>query len=304
MKNYFLIYITCFFLWGIIVLMIFFFSKPYWENRISDHSNRETIQKIPLPWEDICLWNDRNECLQKSSDRLWFMNDITAMSHSIETKSWKTIATINFPAFSDRTKEERDDIIRQIEGSKTKILAIWFASRYEDFSPDIKSLLQEIPFNELQIRFYDEPYNLFEIFDAISWKNDPNIKLTLEFYNVNLPEYLRIFDYIYITNKMIQRNNIDIPLASFSLWFHPLFDEFKWIEKIIFEPEHAKILKQIPTKELNINGIHTTYKGDVHWVYEDEKWRILQFLQNSSIPNIFINSIARKQNWIITLTWF
>jgi len=304
MKNHFLAYIVSFFLWGIIVFIIFFLWKPYWENNIWETSNIENVQKVPLPWEDICLWDNRDECLQKISDRLRFMNDITAMSHSIETNSWKTIATINFPAFSDRTKEEKSDIIRQIEESKTKILAIWFASRYEDFSPDIKSLLQEIPFNELQIRFYDEPYNLLEIFDAISWKKDPKMKLTLEFYNVNLPEYLRIFDYIYMTDKMIRRNNIDAPLASFSLWFYPLFDEFKWIDKIIFYPEHAKILKQVPTKQLNITGIHTTYTSGVHWVYEDEKWRILQFLQSGSMPNIFIDSIAQKQNWISTLTWF
>lgn len=304
MKNHFLKYIVSFCLWGIIVFLIFFLWKPYWENNIWETSNIENVQKVPLPWEDICLWDYRDECLQKISDRFSFITTIDAMSHSIETNSWKTIATINFWAFSDRTKEEKSDIIKQIKESKTKILAIWFASRYEDFSPDIKSLLKEISFNELHLRFYDEPYNLVEIFDAISWKKDPNIKLTLEFYNVNLPEYLRIFDYIYMTNKMIRRNNIDTPLVSFSLWFHPLFDEFKWIDKIVFDPAFAKILKQIPTKELNINGIHTTYKGDVHWVYEDEKWRILQFLQSSFIPKIYIDSIAQKQNWIITLRWF
>lgn len=259
---------------------------------------------ILLPWEDICLWKDRALCLQKINDRLRFMNDITAMSNLIETKSWKTIATINFPAFSDRTKEEKDEIIKKIQKSNIQILAIGIASKEPTYIQELKNILPQIKFNELHIQIYSEPENIIELFDTIVWKKNENMKLSLEFIQTDLPKKINLFNYIYMAEKMIQRNNSNTPIASFSIEFNPLFGEFQDFDRYVLYPEEWWVFNTLSTKELYIVGMHTTYKNKTNGEYEDQKGRTFNFLKNNPIQTIFINSIAQKQNWTITLTWF
>lgn len=269
-------------------------------------SSGDVEHTVLLPGEEIC-WNTETECptLQKINDRLLFMDNITAMSNSIETKSWKTIATINFPAFSDRTKSEKDEIIKKIQKSNIHILAIGIASRYDPtYIQELKNILPQLKFNELHIQLYSEPENIIELFDTITWKKDKNFKLSLEFIQADLPEKINLFNYVYMAQKMIQRNNNDTPIASLSIEFNPLFWEFQDLYKYVLYPEEWGVLNTLSTKELYIVDIHTTYKNKTSWEYEDQKGRTFNFLKNNPIQNIFIDSIAQKQNWVITLSTY
>ncbi len=78
------------------------------------------------------------------------------------------------------------------------------------------------------------------------------MKLTLEFINLRLPADIKIFNYIYMSEKMILRNNGNIPLTSFSIVFNPLFDEFNNIYRYILYPADGKVLKNLSTRELHI----------------------------------------------------
>ena len=98
------------------------------------------------------------------------------------------------------------------------------------------------------------------------------MKLTLEFINLRLPTDMKIFNYIYMSEKMIQRNNGNIPLASYSLVFNPLFDEFDGLyERYILYPVEQDIFTKIPTSEINITGLHTTYTNRTDGMYENQK---------------------------------
>lgn len=279
-----------------VFVMCYFLLKPYWEGLLV--KNLETILG---PAEGIC-WKWIFECpeLTRINDRLWFMNDITAIGHIIETNTWwEKIAVINFPFFSEYTEEEKTKVFQEIKQSGINKLAIGIASKYEDFVPDIKLILKEILFNELCIRMYSEPYNLVEFFDSITWKKDLKMKFSIEFYNVDLPEYLKIEDYTYMLDKIIRRNNGKIPIASLSFVLKPLFYEFDLIGNL------EKNLGKLSTRELHIHWAYTipnnTMSPDE---YEWLEWGILKFLEDSSIPNIFIENINMKKNNIITLHGF
>lgn len=226
------------------------------------------------------------------------------MSHSIETKSWKTIATINFPAFSDRTKAEKEEILKKIQQANIQTLAIGIASMDPWYIQDVKNILPQLSFKELDIQIYSEPANIIELFDSITWKKNENMKLSLEFIQVDLPEKINIFNYIYMSEKMIKRNNGNLPITSFSMIFHPLFWEFQDLYRYILYPEEWSVFNTLSTKELHIVGMHSTYGGQTNGVYEDEKWRTFNFLKNNPIQSISIDSVAQKQNWTIILTWF
>lgn len=283
-----------------IIIGMFIFQKI--NSWIEIHKNQNW--EVLLPWEDICLWNDRAVCLQKINAKLSFMNDINAMSHSIETKSWKTIATINFPAFSDRTKEEKDEIIKKIQKSNIQILAIGITSKETTYIQELKNILPQLKFNELHIQIYSEPENIIELFDIIQWEKNENMKIYLELIQVDLPEKLNLFNYVYMVEKMIQRNNDNVPIALFSIELNPLFWEFQDFYRYILYPWEWDVFNSLSTKELSIIGMHTSYKNKSNGVYEDQKGRTFEFLKNSPIQTIFIDSIAKKQNWTITLTWF
>jgi hypothetical protein len=97
------------------------------------------------------------------------------------------------------------------------------------------------------------------------------MKLTLEFINLRFPADLKLFNYIYMSEKMILRNNGNTPLASFSLIFNPLFGEFNNIYRYILYPIDGKVLKNFPTRELHIAGMHTSYANRTDGMYEDQK---------------------------------
>ncbi len=235
-----------------------------------------------------------------------FTNDITAMGYTITSWSGgEIIATINFPAFSEYTLEEKREIFKKIQASNATVLALWIIYLDQGYDADIRDIVSNIPFNELRIQIYTEPENIIEIFDIITWKQDKNMKLTLEFINLRLPTDMKIFNYIYMSEKMIQRNNGNIPLASYSLVFNPLFDEFDGLyERYILYPVEQDIFTKIPTSEINITGLHTTYTNRTDGMYENQKWKTYDFLKNNPIPNIYIDSIWKKENGDIVLTGF
>ncbi len=293
MKNNLLKYMILL-LWVVTIFALYYFlGKPYWKNLFLHNSETQNIETTLSPAEGICWkWKFKCPALKKINDRLWFMNDITAMGYMIETNSWWTkIAVINFPAFNDYASDEKIKVIQRIKQSNIKILAIGIASKYDDFNPDIQLILKEIPFNELRIRMYVEPDNLIELFDNITWKKDAKMKLSLEFYNAALPEYLKIEDYTYMLDKMIRENNGNIPIASLSFVLNPLFYEFDLRGNI------EKNLRNLSTQELHINGVYTIPDNDIPPdEYKKLRWSILYFLENSPIPNIFIENINMKKN--------
>jgi hypothetical protein len=104
------------------------------------------------------------------------------------------------------------------------------------------------------------------------WQQNKNMRLTLEFISLRLPTDIKIFNYIYMSEKMIMRNNGNIPLASFSIIFNPIFGEFDSLyDRYILYPAEKKLLMNIPTNELNIMGLHTTYTNRTDGMYENQK---------------------------------
>ena len=79
--------------------------------------------------------------------------------------------------------------------------------------------------------------NIIELFDTIVWKKNENMKLSLEFIQTDLPKKINLFNYIYMAEKMIQRNNSNTPIASFSIEFNPLFGEFQDFDRYVLYPE-------------------------------------------------------------------
>lgn len=307
MKTYFLTYIACFTLGGAIILMLIFLWKPFYESLVSYNKNIQGIEKIPLPWEGIC-WNSEVTCpaLKKINDRLSFANNITAISHTIEKdKDWKIIATINFPAFSEHTKEEKQEIIKKIHQSGAEAFSLGIASQRIDYQDEIKNIFSKLEFDDIRIQIYTEPENLITIFDVITWKASKNLQFTIEFINLQLPKDIKVFNYIYMSEKMIRSNNGNIPIASFSIVFNPLFDEFDDLfDRYILYPVEQKLFMNIPTSKLNIKGLHTTYTNRTDGIYENQKWKTYDFLKNNPIPDIYIDSIWKKENGDITLTGF
>lgn len=235
-----------------------------------------------------------------------FTNDITATSYTITTWSeGETVATINFPAFSEHTLEEKQEIIKKIQQSSAEAFSLGIISQDIDYQIDIKNIFSEIEFDDIRIQIYTEPENLITIFDAITWKENNDIKLTLEFINLQLPKDIKIFNYIYMSERMIQQNNGTIPIVSYSIIFNPLFDEFDNLyDRYILYPVEKKLLMSIPTNELNIVGLYTTYTNRTDGIYENQKWKTYDFLKNNPIPNIYIDSIWKKENGDIILTGF
>lgn len=75
-----------------------------------------------------------------------------------------------------------------------------------------------------------------------------------------------------MSEKMILRNNNNLPLKSFSIVFNPLFDEFDGLyDRYILYPVEKKLLMNIPTNKLNIKGLHTTYTNRTDGMYENQK---------------------------------
>jgi hypothetical protein len=235
-----------------------------------------------------------------------FTNDITATSYTITTWSGgETIATINFPAFSENTVEEKKEIIKKIQQSGAEAFSLGIASQKIDYQDDIKKIFSELAFNDIRIQIYTEPENIITIFDVITWRANNNIQLTLEFINLQLPKDIKIFNYIYMSEKMIQRNNWGNLLVSYSIIFNPLFDKFDNLyDRYILYPAEKKLFMNIPTNELNIVGLHTTYTNRTDGMYENQKWKTRYFLKNNPIPNIYIDSIWKKENGDIVLTGF
>lgn len=139
------------------------------------------------------------------------------------------------------------------ESGATK-LTLGFASSniFAEDMGDIEILVSQSSFDELHIRLYSKPLNIIELFDLIKWKASPKMKIILEFINLDLPLDINLYEYLYLSEKMVKRNNGIMPLASFSIIFNPLFYKFDPIDSYIMEPDKYKRLSQFPTKKLFI----------------------------------------------------
>lgn len=97
-------------------------------------------------------------------------------------------------------------------------------------------ITRSVQFKTLHVSLYTDPINTTELLDAIIWGKDPTMKLVIEFINLDLPKDIRVSDILYNVGKMIRHNNGDTPIASFSLVFNPLIDEFENIDRCILYP--------------------------------------------------------------------
>lgn len=244
-------------------------------------------------------------CALKASERTRFINDLTARSYEINESTGWTVATINFPAFSDRTESEQEKIFNDIKKSRATTLIIWLASRQERINiNEIARIFKNLSFENLHIKFYARPINMLEVFDTISWTARENMDFTLEVINVFQPKDIDLDAAIYAYKKMIERNNGKILTQSFSLTFTPMFYDFWEIDRLILMKEEYTVFQKFPTRNLRIIGIPNTYTGMTHDEQEFRKWRIADFFQQSTIPFIEISNIAKTENDKISFIWF
>ena len=297
MKKIYSDRILSFFVWWICTFCLLYFLQC--------HTDRESAQLSFLDSEhQLCTTYDAS-CRAKINQRTSFLNDISAQSFFLEKLSWgSTWVIVNFPAFSDRTPDEKKEIYHKIHESGAQRIILGFASSrfYPEDLDDIPTLLSVNSFDDIHIRLYSEPLNLIELFDAIDWEASKNMKLSIELINVDLPLDINLYEYFFLTEQMIQKNNGMIPLESLTFWFDPLFYAFGNIDSYIVEPNKYRILQHFPTLKLSIQWIWNTflrsaYSNDLVW----GRWKIQYFFDTSPIENIFIENVGQKVNWVTHL---
>lgn len=162
---------------------------------------------------------------------------------------------------------------------------------------DIPRIVASSDFNEIHIQIYSQSLNIMELFELIDWKPSKAIKLTIEFINVDLPTNINIYEYISNVDKMVRRNNGDIPLASLSLIFNPKFYEFGSIDRYITDPRIFPIINNFPTQELSIDGLkNTNFLRNYAFDPIDTKGKVQKFLDTSTIPTIDIVDIGNRKD--------
>jgi hypothetical protein len=161
--------------------------------------------------------------------------------------------------FSDQSPEWKEEAIEKIRIANPTTLVLGITSTFDDFSSDIETYVSKIPFQNLHIKIYSEPDNILEQIARISWKKNKAMNLTLEFVNVDRENPINVFNYTYILDELVERNNNGETIASFQIIYTPLFFEFENIEVIITRPTYGKILRNFPARYLRITGIPNTY---------------------------------------------
>lgn len=116
MKQYYYFSILTFFIGS-----IFTYTILYNQNKVA----RSATQQNGSTYEDNCGDPVDHNCMERTDKRNSFMNDLTARAFSIEkNSSGKTIATINFPAFSDQSEDKQKDILELIKKSEATTLVV------------------------------------------------------------------------------------------------------------------------------------------------------------------------------------
>ena len=114
------------------------------------------------------------------------------------------------------------------------------------------------------MKIYSESPDIIGLLGDISWKENKDMNIILEFVNVDLRKKINIFNYTYAIRDMIERNNHSNSITSFQLIFNPLFYKFESIDNIITRPLDGKILRNLPTRNLRIIGIPNIYTSMTH----------------------------------------
>lgn len=200
------------------------------------------------------------------------------------------VISLNFPAFFDLTPAEIDQVREQI-GSLT--WARWQLSFTDDDTLDtvrLTSILESLNISgSVSIHWMRYPQNIWEVFEAISWKKSDQTNLSVYYYSTFFPYGLSGDLVLKYTIAMIERIQGDMPLQRLSLTFGHGADSLKmWF---VTEEVRDKIT-HIKTHHLQVQNIAPNFSGhhmQAWWEAFLRKW-----LESSPIEHIYWMGVGNK----------
>ena len=221
--------------------------------------------------------------------------------YRIDEASWSNEVQVYFPAFFQQSANQRKEFsekTQKIDSYKLIIHIFGYEPLSEKNIQDFYALLGS-NFQSIIFRFYDIPENyqiLFQSFHLpLAEKN-----LHVEFYGKMFPDGFMLDSIISHINEMLRKVlQPTEKLRTIVLNFEEAGNLY-----FLLTSEWVQYLQQLPAQSLYTKRILINIHADIPGNSLRGKDKLLYFFRESSIKNIYMEGIGKKENTKISLDGF